>query len=395
MGKRWALLGWMVMPVWAHAGWVFDPYTGVDFEQNNNLFAVPTAYAVYDPRGIPRMGDFVTTARVGAETDYQFDRQRVYSIFEGRYLDYEHFTDLNHAEYLANVGMDWKLLTIFDGLLDARQSKQIVQFAERTVTTLTYVTDKMIKGTFNVAVTPDWRVETTGYSHRMDSPLQGAPDFALHETSEDLAIKYVGIANLSYGVDVQYLTGHYSGAPVALGFLDYTQTSENLTANYSVSGVTKLNAAVGYTQRTLQGTPTPLGGVTGTFGYLRQITGKTSVNLQFNRAVNSYFNAGSTEIDTSELGNVLWQATPKVSAGLTYQHMHSVFEGTAYFVADTQGRVDDINNGTLEIKYYPRRWLMIRPYVTRQVRNSTVPLFSFNDTIFGIEFLVRDSPTKR
>src|SRR5450755_4362762 len=88
---------------------VFDPYVGVVVQNDSNLFAVPSEAPVNDPHGVPRFSDTVATFKAGFDFNYLFDRQRLYATVEGRKVEYEHFTDLNHSEYLVNLGLAWKL----------------------------------------------------------------------------------------------------------------------------------------------------------------------------------------------------------------------------------------------------------------------------------------------
>jgi hypothetical protein len=369
----------------------FDPYAAFMLEHNSNLFAVPSSKAVSDPRGVPQLSDTLKTYLVGAESYWLVDRQRFFATLEGRRTYYDQFTDLNHNEYLVDLGLNWKLSKRFDGILEARQQRQIVSFTDRTVTGLTTQTDKILKGSFNTALTPVWRLESQAESHTLDSPLQTAPDFSLREVSETIGLKYVGIANLAYGVEGSHAEGKYKGAP---GAVDYRQNTAQFALKYAIGGLTNINAALGYTQRSLQGSSGKLSGVTGALGYARQLTGKTAVNVQFSRLVNSYYNAGSSEIDTGGTAGIVWQATPKLGVSVNYQHTRSVFEGQTLPNTNTQGRVDSSNYSSLELRYQPRLWVTLRPYVRRQIRDSNIGIFTFSGTVYGIEVRFRDEKPK-
>lgn len=370
----------------AIAGHEFQPYAGVVVESDSNLFAVPAGAAVTDPQGVARLSDTVTTYRAGADFNYLFDLQRMYGTFEVRQLEYDHFTDLNHSEYLVNLGLAWVLTSRFDGIVDFRREKKIIAFADADLTQLEIQTDQILKGTFNVAMTPEWRLETQASLHTLDYPILQSPDFRLQEGLTGIGIKYVGIANLAYGIEGTHLDGNYEGVA---GASNYKQNTAQFAAKYTLRAVTRLSAALGYTDRTIQGTSTTVSGVTGLFGYDRQITGKTTVSLLFQRAINSYYTAGSSEIDTSGAASVSWQATPKIALAASYQRMRSQFEGETLVDYLTVGRKDNSSFSSLELKYQPLRWLLVRPYIKRQVRESNAELFSYNDTQVGIELVAR------
>jgi hypothetical protein len=372
----------------APADHIFDPYASVLVESDSNLFAVAPEFPVLDPEGVPRLSDTVTTYKGGANLNYLFDLQRVYATFEGRELEYDRFTNLNHSEYLIDLGLAWKLTSRFDGIVDVRREKKIIAFADADVTALEVQTDQLIEGTFNVAMTPEWRLETQANLHTLDYPIAGSPDLRLQEGLEGIGVKYIGIANLAYGIEGTHVDGGYEGVPGSQG---YKQNTYQFAAKYRIAAVTQLNAAIGYTVRNIQGDPSSVSGVTGIFGYDRQLTGKTSLSLKVQRAVDSYYTAVSSEIDTSGSVSVNWQATPKISLALNYQRVHSVFEGESLQDALTSGRKDNASFSGIELRYQPLRWLLLRPYVRRQVRESNLNEFTYNNTELGIELLATRS----
>ncbi len=367
---------------------IFDPYASITLEHDSNLFAVPDQNAVIDSAGVPSLSDTLTEYKAGFRAFWLFDRQRISAYLEGRELTYDKFSDLNHSEYNAEMNLDWKLGSIFDGVLLGQQQRQIVSFADRTTSQLTIQVDQIVRGTFNVAVTPVWRLETNGSIHNLSSPIQFSPDFALREVSSGFGIKYVGVADLSFGLEGEHVDGKFSGISAVLvndDVLNYKQNSAQFALNYAITGLDRINAAVGYTARDLQGVSQTVAGVTGAFGYQRQLTGKTTVNAQFTRAINSYFNAGSSEIDTGGSAGATWQATPKLNVALNYQRTHSVFEGQTLFNTITLGRTDNLSFYSLEINYHPLKWLIVRPYLRRQTRASDLAGFTYSGNIAGIE----------
>lgn len=384
----------------ATAAATFDPYAGFTVEHNTNLFAVPAGSTA---NGALSGGDTLSTLVGGAEANWVAGRQRLYATLEARRTLYDRFSYLNHNEYLVNLGLSWKLLRIFDGTIDARQSHQIVVFADRTNvnTTLTTQTDRIVKATLDIAVSPVWLADGSVALHTADSPLPTAPAFSLREVTESAGIKYLGIANLSYGLEVNHVNGEYTGAPTNLapgflagGGLDYKQDAAQFVANYLVTKVTTLNGAVGYTRRRLTARDDTVSGITGLLGYSRQLTGKTSVSLQFSRLINSYYNAGGSEIDTGGTFGVVWQTTPKLGVTLNLGRMHSTFEGQAIIQNDTQGRSDNSTNYGLELNYKPRQWVVIKAYGRHQVRDSNIELFNYSGNTYGIDVRFRKEKPK-
>jgi hypothetical protein len=252
----------------------------------------------------------------------------------------------------------------------------------------------------NVTVSPSWRLETLATATNLDSPRLGEPDLSNHERYVREGLRYLGVANLSAGVEVAYLKGSFLGAAAGLG-APYSQTTAQLAANYQVSGVTSLNAAVGDSRRTQQGND--LSAVTGKLAYVRQLTGKTSVNLQLTRAVNSYLNNAGSEVDTTASIGAVWQATWRIAVNPSYTWELSKFpgfpdtEGVTYLTTPGTGqpitsgadRVDHLQSANLSVSYQALQWLSIQLYGRYQTRTSNDPAFPFKVNVVGIDVKAR------
>src|SRR5271166_1069868 len=140
---------------------VFLPYASTQYEYNNNVFALPNSTAALAASGDSRLGDSDLRAVAGIDESYLLGRQRFYATVEGRYIDYEHFGYLSHAEYLAKLGLDWKLSNIFDGTLLDSIEQVMAPFADRnTQTQLALNLDRHSIAKLNVRIAPEWRLET-------------------------------------------------------------------------------------------------------------------------------------------------------------------------------------------------------------------------------------------
>jgi hypothetical protein len=364
-----------------------SPYLDAHYEHDSNVFRVENSAANVAAIGDPTLADTDLKAVAGVDGTYLWSQQKLTATLEGRRFDYDHFTELDHNEYLAHVALDWKLTSLFDGILDARQEQYMAPFTLGNSSQLSIDVDRKIDAKANVNVTPEWRVETEAYSHNLKAPLEGFPDFVEREIGTHLALLNKSITNLSYGIALDHISGRYENAP-DVG--TYNQTSADLTADYTVSALSKLNASLGYTKRDQNANIPGISGVTGAFGYTRKLTGKTSVSVNVTRAVNSYVAAGGSEVDTSANVSATWQATYRISVVVMGGYVHSSFigqtiPGTVVPGAIANGRVDTSPVGQLDVNYQASRRLRLHAYATKQSRSSTIDLYNYNDTIVGIE----------
>jgi hypothetical protein len=366
---------------------IFLPYAGAQYEHNSNVFALPNSAVAVLANGDPRLGDSDLKTVAGFEEDYLWDRQRLYANAEGRYFEYDHFGDLSHYEYLAKVGLDWKLFSMLDGTLLGSQERVMAAFANRdTQTALAIDIDRHAIAKFNIQLAPEWRLETGVDHHNLDAPIQDFPDYGLTETIGHVAVKYLGFSNLSYGLSADYSDGRYRNAPVVGS---YVQTVLDLTMTYAASGLSSFNGAVGHTQRDQGQDQGNISAITGELGYTRKFSGKTSIHIDYSRAVNSYIGAGGSELDSTVNVTLNYQPTFKTGIVLGVQEVWSDFEGQTIPGTDVIGRKDRSPGASFKLNYQALRWLLIQPYVNYQRRTSNEEFFSYSGTVIGIQLLAK------
>jgi hypothetical protein len=371
----------------AKAGGVITPYAAEDIEHNTNIFDLPKSGGTPVGKHGPTFADTFFDTRAGVEGTYLLDEQKFFGTAEFRHFDYDNFTDLNHNEELFDGGLKWKLARIVDGLFEFRHEQRIVQFQDLAASTqLILETENNITASANVNLNPEWRLESLGRDHALSSPRNDVPGLSLHEYSIREGLKYLGVANLAAGVEVEYLEGKYNHDPLALN-PNYHQITVAGAATYVVSGLTNFTGNLGYSRRA-DPSNAGLSGLTGSLGYQRSVTAKTSVNVLVSRALNTYVTTGGNEVDTSAGATVNYQATYKILVRAGYSYTDSKFPGTPNGAA-TIDRADHLQFATLDLTYQVLHWLSIRPYARYQTRHSNVEGFTFDGNVIGVELLAK------
>jgi hypothetical protein len=380
----------------ALAGGTLTPYAAEDVEHNSNIFDLQTNQPT---PGYPSgsLADTQFETRAGIDGVYMLDAQRFFATAEFRRYDYDKFTELDHNEYLFDGGLKYQVEQIIDGTFEYRHEQRMVQFQELIdATELIIETENTANASLNVDFTPEWRLESRVRDHLLDSPRSDVPQLSLHEDAIHEGLRYIGVSNLSAGVDVEYLQGQYRHDPLALD-PNYHQTSEYLAANYLVSGLTTFNGALGYTSRTdptNSGTTGAGSGVTGNLGYKHALSGKTTLNLALKREVSTYLTTGGSEIDSTASLGATYQATYKIRLRFSYDYTISKFPDTPIGV-DAVERTDHFQTANFEASYQVLHWLSIRPYARYQTRHSNIPLDTFNSNVVGIELLAKKAGTNQ
>jgi hypothetical protein len=360
-----------------------DAYATAQIEHDSNIFRVPNSAAAAQLSGDPTLADTDMRYIVGLTGDYLWSLQRLTANLEARRIDYNHFSFLDHFEYLGNIQYDWKASSALDGLLQFREERLAAPFADRqSLTTLELNTDRNLVAKLNYNVNPLWRLDTGVNYHTLETPIPLFPDYTEHEVGTRIGLSYLGVANLTYGIGVDHINGDFSNA---VGVAPYTQTTALLKANYIISGLSSLNGSVGYTKRDQNENGGNISTATGDLAYSRQLTGKTSLVVQLSRAVNSYVIGGGSEVDTTGSAALTWRATYKISVTATGGYTRSTFEGEGIPGTVIQGRLDHSPFGSVNLAYQVLRRLQIKGYFSTEHRDSNVELFHYNDTIVGIQ----------
>jgi hypothetical protein len=394
-------LGWrsllvaalLASPVPALAQLALTTMADTQYEYNSNVFALQSG--TRSPFGGTKFGD--SDLSYGGELDasYRWSQQLFYASVLGNEYHYDRFQELNHSDDTLIGGWDWKVGRIWDGILDVEHIRSMVSFWNVIGTSLIIQTEQRETARASVQATPDWRAEFTGFTHKVDQPQIGAPNFSVTESSGTVAVKYTGAAGLTAGADGSYLKGSFSntGANFEPG---YHQVSGGLTATDEVTGLSTFRGQLGYTRRSSDTGGNSISAVTGDLNYKRNLTGKTKVEVDLSRQINIYLATSTSEIDSIAQLNANWQATYKINVLLgytfTYRQLpgqgNEILGGVVLLNGTTQ--TQRLHAPTLTVTYEPVPWLILKPYVTYQTRASENFVGgNFDSTLIGMRFTLQ------
>ena len=382
------LLAMLVSPRVAHAQLTATPYVGVQGEYNSNVLSVSSRQQSIVESGGSERSDRDVRYRAGILVNEKFGRQEIYASGEGRRIDYDRLSNLDHDEYLYGAGLKWMIVDRLTGHVDLRQERRMAPFADRLSSQLTLERDRVASGDAKLALGSDWSIKAALRNHQLDSPIDAVPDFALSETAATLSSNYSGFGKLEVGVLGEYVDGKYRGGPDPDRF---KQLTYDLTAEYTVSGLSSLDAKLGYTTRSDHGPAGgSLSGYTGSFGYQRKFSIKTDARVQAFRRVSSYAAAASSIIETGATAQMNWRPTERIALALDYSWVRSVFKastatGAESNPASNQGRSDRYQLTALKLSYRPFDRLWLLAYGNYADRRSSIDVDGYNAGIAGLE----------
>lgn len=371
----------------------FKPFATLSASHNSNVFARADDEPPFRERGNTSLGDTITRYLVGATAQFDWGLDRLSLNGQGERFQFNRFGQLNHNETKFGASFDWHLGGMLDGTLDYSQRRAMAPLADTLSDQLEIQTDKVASGTFRFLLTPRWRIDLQPTWHEFASPLPQYPDFGDKETGVAASLNYLGIRKLTAGLRLDYLDGRYHGIA---GATRYHQTTGQLTTDYAVSGFSAFDGQVGYTKRqnSLVNSADALPGVnnrvdnttalTGSLGFRRVLSVKTSVGLRIFREVDSYVAGANSEIGTGGEANVKWEPDVRFTVVLRYRMATESIQGTLV-IANFTNRTDHIHDAEADLEYHAFKWLTLRPYFLYDRRRSNFHSANFSSSTVGID----------
>ncbi|HUP92406.1 MAG TPA: outer membrane beta-barrel protein [Solimonas sp.] len=368
------------------AEFTLSEWGGAQVEHNSNVFEVADRKESLLQNGTPEVADTIARYQGGGQLEWRVGQQRLLAVAEGAKVQYRQFEQLDHYEHHWGGQFDWKLSDIVDGQVEYRDDRRLASFADVDTSVLTLQTDRAALASLNVLVAPSWRVETGAQRHESKLPLPNAREFKLTEDSGHVGVKYVGADKLSAGLVAEGARGEYSGLAAAS---TYDQYGLKLAANYVVSDLSKLESELGAVQRTEHATSGAIAGddqkvteLEGKLAYKRELSGKTSTELELFRRVESYVAGANALVDTGLAAALSWKPTDKIVVNGRAGWSQSAFKTGA---ESSQGRKDEYLHANLEVSYRALDWLLWRAFSEYRDRNSNIRNEDFAVTVGGLE----------
>jgi hypothetical protein len=405
-GRAWvtalALVGAGLLGPSARAAVDVRPLATVDVYHNSNVFARPADQPPFPETGNTGLGDTITQYLVGATAEFSWAREKLLLTAQGARFNYNRFGELNHYESRFGGTLDWRLGTILDGDVGYTQNRLMGPLADTLSDQLEIQTEKQGTATVRILLTPRWRFDVKPAWHDLESPLAAFPQFGFKETRVSGTLNYVGINKLTTGLREDYLEGSFHDIVAAT---KYHQTTTELVANYAVTNFSSFDAEAGFTRRNNslvnpqdavalgpaaapEGTNTAF---TGSLGFRRQFSSKTSVSVRVLRAIDSYVAGANPAVSTAGEATMKWEPDFRFSFVARYRLAREAIQG-ALATSDFTTRSDTARHAELAVEYHALHWLTFRPYTLYDKRTSNFHNANYTATVVGIEFTARLEP---
>lgn len=383
MACRLALLG-IVLPVWAYAGaFGVVPYVEIGAQRDNNLFRVEDGGNNQAVNQSGPQSDTITRTAVGAAAEWPIARQKLLVGGEYRQLRYSEFDQLDTSENEVRAELEFSVGPAVTGALRYRRERRQDDFDNLDGTQTNFVTETNPNIEVLVSITPSWRVLTKAGHLRLDQTLPSQQAFNFREDGVSVEVQHLGVPGSILGVGVEYQEGEFPDR-AAGGTLsqDFTQTTGFVTADWRYSGLSTFRGRLGYTQRDNSGGggDRDFEGITGQFAYLRELTGKTNLQLEIFRQIFSVDDIDANFVEETGTQALLrWTYSTNLGAQVRYRYANQDYQTLA---GATDNRVDKLSELAAELIFQPFRVLSFIFDLTFQDRDSNDPGESF-DAIRG------------
>jgi exopolysaccharide biosynthesis operon protein EpsL len=364
------------------AGAAQYPYSlvvGADVSRDSNLFRQPSSARL--------TADTISMAYVGLRVDKQYSLQRFQLDVTETVRSYAKTKTLDFNSLDYRGAWLWQVGPRLTGTLSADRRESLVPF-EDVLNPGTTV--RNVRVTENRAFTLDgWAIGdwhlilgANQTSQVSDLAVQIQPDFKA--VGSEAGVRYAIASGSSVAGLVRTTSGDYinqSGS--ALLGTGYRQDEVELRGTWIASGKSTLNGRLTWLTRSQSGaSQRNFSGTAGEFSYQWAVSGKLGLNMVAKRDLVPFQDPSGSFITSDTLSIApTWKITALTVARLNLARTTSKFAGATIGAFVGPQRYDKLTLAEAGIDWHPTNRVVVGASVLRQMRDSTVAAFTFEDTI--------------
>jgi exopolysaccharide biosynthesis operon protein EpsL len=347
--------------------------------RDDNVFRVSSSVDPVATVGSSSTGDTYTTSSPGFNFDLPLGRQRFAGGVKWNFARYERFTVLDFDGHEGRAAWQWRAGNDWTGQLGYTETLALASLANSRAGILSGTPNSLEtrRAFVNAAhlLTPRWRLQ--GEAARLEQ-FNGLAALTVNDIvieSADLAVSYISRAGNQLGASARLEEGRYpnrSGAAVNLSGDDYRQHDVGVTADYTITGHSRVRARAGRVSRRHEELP-QRDFEEGTFNvtYDWQPTGMLALAAIVRREVSPLDdNQSSFVLLTGVALYPTLRLAEKVSvaAALEYSSREYLNDPSLLLVSS---RTDWVRTGALTLSYRPLRSVTLEILLLYQSRSST------------------------
>lgn len=359
-----------------------DVVLGTDISHDSNLFRQPST--------AQRTSDTIAVSFIGLRLDKQYSLQRFQFDITETARRYSRTSYLNFDSLDYRGAWLWQIGSRISGMLSADRKESLVPFEDalNPGTPSRNLSVSKNRGlSIDARAFADWHLllGTSESSQTSERAIEIQPDFKA--TAREAGVRYAPPSGNAITVVRRAISGDYvnqSSNPV-LG-TGYRQDESELRIQWNASGKSNLNGRITRLSRSHDGAgQRDFSGTAGELIYSWATTGKLDVKSIVKRDIAPFQDtSGSFVVNDTLSVSPTWKITAKTVARLLAAQTTSKFSGHVTAPAAGPARSDTLRLVELGVDWSPASRMVIGASLLRQARDSNIPAFAFENTIFRI-----------
>jgi hypothetical protein len=358
------------------------PYAQYNWESDHNPFFAPDANSGATLNTRPNVDEKVSTLVAGLNLKHGAGDISTYVTGEGRRVAYSTFDTFNHTEYTATLGHKREFQTGSKFGIEFGAARQFTPFDILAADTpIAYQTRRYgrVNGTLRFATRNVFDAAFERAYQRL--PIAGASDY--NTVQSNLQVGYGRLVGTATTIGVR--AGGTAGSQIGNGATtQFRQVTPEAYLKYSRAGLMDLDAAIGATHRTQEGT-TGMKAMVGNVRLQYSLTPKTALRAGVVRQVTGYYVVGGSQATTTWSAGINWQPTERLGVVFDAGRMHGLYE----LPQPATNRTDDSDFEQLAVNWKPARWLTLSAFGQLQKRSSTSVDYRFDANSVGVSVKVQ------
>lgn len=367
----------------------FNFAAGISARYEDNLFRLASNAPAPNANGSSGKSDTILTTYAGIRFDRRYDLQRIQLDATATSYNYKNNDDLNFTALDYRAAWLWAVSPRLTGSLFADSTSEVTSYTnlqnintpnERTVEHQGFLGDWLVDGGWHLiggvnrlrSVTDS--TELTSYGNYV-------------QNTAEAGIKYVSTSDNSIALVQRQANGEYMDReidPVNLLDTRYKQSDTELHSIYQVTGHSRLDARIGYRDRTYDNySERDFSGLVGEISYLWTPTGKLQFTLTAGRDLLAYQEAGNSYFASNYVNfTPAWLISDKTTLRLKFDIYKNDFSGAVVPVPEL--REDKIYATRLMLAWRPTRTVVVDSYLLHEERSSNISGLPYEANVAGL-----------
>jgi hypothetical protein len=358
---------------------------------DSNLYRLPDSFPAFSTpgAGITIRSDHIETTTFLATDYWVSGEQGVMTSVAASYNLYLTNKYLNNFSNNEHLLWDWKAGALLSGQVGIVHDSSLLDFAYSRVFAKDIIDSTKYFGNGDLQLSPDWIITAGVHQDVINHSLSESVAQNSRSQSGSVGLEFIPSETSSLELQYRYVRDMFPDQITNLNSAaqDFHESTPYVLFNYAPSDKTNLVANAGYLHRVYidEGLPAYSGDVWHASFRWRAFE-KLEVASAIGRDLNAYIDAASDYFISKTVSiRLKWTPRDKLAFSMGSSWEHQEYAIGAKVTRGIAGRVDEIRSENLIATYSPRVWISLSASAGLTKRESTDPLFSFNDHLIALD----------